>query len=381
MSTLQGSSKQVLTMSEHERYMAHALQLAERGLFTTCPNPRVGCVIVKDDLIVGEGWHQRTGEPHAEINALSAAGERATGADCYVSLEPCSHFGRTPPCADALINAGIKRVFVAMQDPNPVVAGTGIAKLKAAGIEVTVGILEQQAEVLNPGFCQRMRKSRPYVRSKLAMSLDGRTAMASGESKWITGPDARLDVQKMRARSSAILTGIATVLADDPALTVRPEGNDWYPENTNVRQPLRVVVDSKLRTPKNAGLFDDKGEVLIATIIDIDKPSNLAADIIKLPSKDEKVDLTALMTHLASQGINEVMVEAGPVLNGALLSEQLIDELVIYMAPKLMGNGANGLFHLPEITMMAQNIELDILDISPVGRDWRITAQPIKKET
>ena len=379
MSTLQGSSKQVLTMSKHERYMAHALQLAERGLFTTCPNPRVGCVIVKDDLIVGEGWHQRTGEPHAEINALSAAGEQATGADCYVSLEPCSHFGRTPPCADALINAGIKRVFVAMQDPNPVVAGTGIAKLKAAGIEVTVGILEQQAEAINPGFCQRMRKSRPYVRSKLAMSLDGRTAMASGESKWITGPDARLDVQKMRARSSAILTGIATVLADDPALTVRPKGADWYPENTAVRQPLRIVVDSQLRTPSNAGLFDDKGKVLIATIAD--KPSSLTADIIKLPSKDEKVDLTALMTHLASQGINEVMVEAGPVLNGALLSEQLIDELVIYMAPKLMGNGANGLFHLPEITMMAQNLELDILDISPVGRDWRITAKPIKKET
>jgi diaminohydroxyphosphoribosylaminopyrimidine deaminase / 5-amino-6-(5-phosphoribosylamino)uracil reductase len=374
MSTLQGPSKQYLTMSEHERYMAHALQLAERGLFTTCPNPRVGCVIVKDEQIVGEGWHQRAGDAHAEINALSDAGGQATGADCYVSLEPCSHFGRTPPCADALIKAGIKRVFVAMKDPNPVVAGTGIAKLEAAGIKVMVGILEKQAEAINPGFCKRMQKSRPYVRSKLAMSLDGRTAMASGESKWITGPEARLDVQKMRARSSAILTGINTVLADDPALTVRPDGADWYPENTNVRQPLRVIVDSQLRTPINAGLFADKGKVLIATAVD--KSSSLAAEIVRLPSKDDQVDLTALMTHLASQGINEVMVEAGPILNGALLSEQLIDELVIYMAPKLMGDGANGLFHLPEITTMAQNLELEIIDISAVGRDWRITAKP-----
>jgi diaminohydroxyphosphoribosylaminopyrimidine deaminase / 5-amino-6-(5-phosphoribosylamino)uracil reductase len=374
MSTLQGSSKQFLTMSEHERYMTHALQLAERGLFTACPNPRVGCVIVKDGDIVGEGWHQRAGEAHAEINALSAAGKQAVGADCYVSLEPCSHFGRTPPCADTLIKAGIKRIFVAMKDPNPVVAGTGIAKLEAAGIDVTVGIMEQQAEAINPGFCKRMRISRPYVRSKLAMSLDGRTAMASGESKWITGAEARLDVQKMRARSSAILTGINTVLADDPALTVRPDGADWYPENTNVRQPLRVIVDSQLRTPINAGLFDDKGKVLIATAVD--NSSSLAAELIKLPSKDEQVDLTALMIHLASQGINEVMVEAGPVLNGALLSEQLIDELVIYMAPKLMGDGANGLFHLPEITTMAQNFELEIIDISAVGRDWRITAKP-----
>jgi diaminohydroxyphosphoribosylaminopyrimidine deaminase/5-amino-6-(5-phosphoribosylamino)uracil reductase len=378
MSTLQGSSKQILTMSEQERYMAHALQLAERGLYTTCPNPRVGCVIVKDDQVVGEGWHQRAGDAHAEINALSDAGNQAAGADCYVSLEPCSHFGRTPPCADALIKADIKRVFVAMKDPNPVVAGTGIAKLEAAGIEVTVGILEQQAEVINLGFCQRMRKSRPYVRSKLAMSLDGRTAMASGESKWITGTEARLDVQKMRASSSAILTGITTVLADDPALTVRPDGANWYPENTNVRQPLRVVVDSQLRTPSTAGLFDDKGKVLIATTVE--KSSSLTAEIITLPSNNGQVDLTALMTYLASQGINEVMVESGPILNGALLSEQLIDELVIYMAPKLMGDKANGLFHLPAITTMAQNLELDILDITPVGKDWRITAKPVKEE-
>ena len=362
-------------MSDHERYMARALHLAERGLFTTCPNPRVGCVIVKGGDIVGEGWHQRAGEEHAEVNALSAAGSQAMGADCYVTLEPCSHFGRTPPCADALVKAGIKRVFVAMKDPNPVVAGTGIAKLEQAGIEVATGILEQQAEAINPGFCKRMRTSRPYVRSKLAMSLDGRTAMASGESKWITGPEARLDVQKLRARSSAILTGIATVLADDPALTVRPDGADWYPENTQVRQPLRVVVDSELRTPINAGLFDTDGKILIATTKK--QTSSLNAEILTLANNNNQVDLTALMTHLATQGINEVMIEAGPILNGALLSEGLIDELVIYMAPKLMGDGANGLFHLPKITTMAQNLELDIIDICAVGRDWRITAKPL----
>jgi len=375
MPTLQESSKQYLTMSDHERYMARALQLAERGLFTTCPNPRVGCVIVNAGNIVGEGWHQRAGEAHAEVNALSAAGKQAKGADCYVTLEPCSHFGRTPPCADSLIKSGIKRIFVAMTDPNPVVAGTGIARLEDAGIEVIVGMLKQQAEDINPGFCKRMRTKRPYVRSKLAMSLDGRTAMATGESKWITGPEARLDVQKLRARSSAILTGISTVLADDPALTVRPDGADWYPSNMKVRQPLRVVVDSQLRTPINAGLFDNKGKVLIATTVE--NPSTLLpAKIITLPGTNDQVDLSALMTNLAAHGINEVMVEAGPVLNGALLSEQLIDELVIYMAPKLMGNGANGLFHLPDIKTMAQNVELQITDISAVGRDWRITAKP-----
>ncbi len=374
MSTLQESSEQYLTMSDHECYMARALQLAEHGLFTTCPNPRVGCVIVNEGEIVGEGWHQSAGAGHAEVNALLSAGRKAKGADCYVTLEPCSHFGRTPPCADSLIKAGIKRVFVAMQDPNPVVAGTGLDKLKQAGIDVTVGILEKQAEDLNPGFCKRMRIQRPFVRSKMAMSIDGRTAMASGESKWITGPDARTDVQKLRARSSAILTGIGTVLMDDPALTVRPEGADWYPQDIAVRQPLRVVVDSKLRTPVDAGLFKNDGKVLIATAVgDV---SDLPARVISLPTENQQVDLSKLMETLAAEGINEVMVEAGPVLNGALLSQGLIDELVVYMAPKLMGNGAKGLFHLPEITTMAQSIDLQITDITAIGHDWRITATP-----
>ena len=353
--------------------MARALQLAERGLFTTDPNPRVGCIIAKDGDVVGEGWHQWAGEAHAEVNALQDAGTAAKDADCYVTLEPCSHFGRTSPCVDALIKSGVKHIFVAMTDPNPLVVGNGIAKLRAAGIEVTVGILQQQAEKLNPGFCQRMRTNRPYVRSKIAMSLDGRTAMASGESQWITGSEARLDVQKLRARSSAILTGIGTVIADDPALTVRPEG-DWYHDNQAVRQPLRVVVDSQLQISEQAKLFKSDGKVLIATVVDSESDNN--AEVLTMPAKDDQVDLSALMTELAQREINELMVEAGAVLNGALLREQLIDELVIYMAPKLMGDDAKGIFHLPELKTMAQNIDLNISDIRAVGNDWRITAVP-----
>tara|TARA_R110002049_G_scaffold195168_1_gene364267 strand:- start:441 stop:1535 length:1095 start_codon:yes stop_codon:yes gene_type:complete len=358
-------------MTSDTFYMSRALQLAERGLFTTDPNPRVGCVIVKNDQVVGEGWHQRAGEGHAEVNALKEAGLEAKDADCYVTLEPCSHFGRTPPCADTLIGAGVKRVFIAMMDPNPRVAGSGIAKLEAAGIEVTVGILAAQAEKLNIGFCKRMRIGRPYVRSKMAMSVDGRTAMESGESKWITGTAARQDVQQLRARSSAILTGIGTVLADDPALTVRPEG--WYPQHA-IRQPLRVVVDSQLRISSDAKIFEDNAKVLIAT--SVTSQTILPAEVCSLPSDNNQVNLPALMAELAKREINEVMVEAGSQLNGALLQAGLIDELVIYMAPKIMGDGANGLFHLPELTTMAQNIDLQIIDIRAVGSDWRITAIP-----
>jgi diaminohydroxyphosphoribosylaminopyrimidine deaminase/5-amino-6-(5-phosphoribosylamino)uracil reductase len=357
--------------------MARALQLAERGRFTADPNPQVGCVIVKNNQIVGEGWHQRAGEAHAEINALSVAGEQAENADCYVTLEPCSHFGRTPPCADALINAGVKRVYIAMQDPNPQVAGQGIAKLKDAGIEVCVGILENEAEQLNKGFCKRMRTGRPYVRSKLAMSLDGRTAMASGESQWITGPTARQDVQKLRAQSSAIMTGTGTILADDPSLTVRPEG-DWYPEGQSVRQPLRIVVGKDPDVPEYAHLFDDLHEVLFVTTQSRERGN--IVDVVTVPEKNGHVDLNTMMTILAKRGINEIMVEAGSILNGALLEAGLIDELIIYMAPKLMGDSAKGLFHLPELQTMAQNIDLNIKDIRAVGDDWRITAIPNYKK-
>ncbi|RKZ98362.1 MAG: bifunctional diaminohydroxyphosphoribosylaminopyrimidine deaminase/5-amino-6-(5-phosphoribosylamino)uracil reductase RibD, partial [Gammaproteobacteria bacterium] len=305
--------------------------------------------------------------------ALQDAGAKAEGADCYITLEPCSHTGKTPPCVDALIKSGVNHVFVAMTDPNPLVVGNGIAKLKSAGIEVTVGLMQQQAESLNPGFCQRMRLNRPFVRSKIAMSLDGRTAMVSGESQWITGSAARLDVQKLRAQSSAIMTGIGTVLTDDPTLTVRPEG-DWYPNNQTIRQPLRVVVDSQLRISEQARLFDNDGNVLVATVVDSELSNN--AKVLALPAKADQVDLQALLAELALDEINEVLVEAGAVLNGALLREQLIDELVIYMAPKLMGDDAKGIFHLPELKTMAQNINLNITDIRAIGNDWRITAVP-----
>jgi len=357
--------------------MARALQLAERGLYTTDPNPRVGCVLVKDGHIIGEGWHQKAGEGHAEVNALSAAANNAHNADCYVTLEPCSHFGRTAPCADALIKAGVKRVIIAMTDPNPLVSGQGVEKLTAAGIEVTVGILTEQAQRLNEGFCQRMQLKRPYVRSKIAMSVDGRTAMASGESKWITGPAARQDVQKMRAQSSAILTGIGTIIADNPSLTVRPEGS-WYPVDQVIRQPLRVVVDSQLNTPTDSKVLTDGQPTLVVSTVENSR--QLGVDIIQLPSQSGQVDLKALMAELAQRQINSVMVEAGAKLNGALLQQGLIDELVIYMAPKLMGDDAKGLFHLPELTSMSQALDLDIIDLRAVGKDWRITLKPNYKE-
>lgn len=352
--------------------MGRALMLAERGLYTTAPNPRVGCVIAKDERILAEGWHQKAGEPHAEINALSQLQPQgAQGADCYITLEPCSHTGRTPPCADALIKAGIKRAFIAMIDPNPRVAGQGVKKLEQAGISVVTGVLAQQAEALNRGFFHRMRQGKPYVRSKMAMSLDGRTAMASGESQWITGPDARQDVQKLRAQSGAIVTGIGTVLADDPQMTVRPE--QWYPSGQDVRQPLKVVVDSGFNIPNTAKILTADGETLIATTSDV-RRDNIKA--MQLAASGEHVDLNQLMIALANRDVNDVLIEAGAILNGALLNAKLIDELVIYMAPKIMGDSARGLFCLPALQTMAENVDLTITDIRAIGRDWRITAIP-----
>ncbi len=359
------------------QYMARALRLARRGLYTTDPNPRVGCVIVRDGTIVGEGWHERAGELHAEIHALRAAGERARGATVHVTLEPCAHHGRTPPCADALVEAGVARVVAAMQDPNPQVAGQGLARLAAAGIETEIGVMAGEAEALNPGFVMRMRQDRPWVRCKLAMSLDGRTAMASGESRWITGEAARRDVHRLRARSSAILTGIGTVAADDPSLTVRladlPE-DGW-------RQPLRVVVDSGLRMSPHARMLSLPGETLVATRSeDQDSIAALAvagAEVVRLPAADGRVDLAALLALLAEREVNEVMVEAGPTLNGALLAAGLVDEIVVYMAPHLMGSDARDLFHLP-LAAMSERVDLEIRDIRAVGRDWRITARPAR---
>jgi len=358
------------------KYMAHAIQLAQRGLYTTDPNPRVGCVVVREDKIVGEGWHQQAGGPHAEIAALEDAGERAKGADVYVTLEPCSHHGRTPPCIDALIRAGVSRVVMAMEDPNPLVSGAGRQALIQAGVEVSVGACRDMAAALNPGFISRMTRQRPFVRCKLAMSMDGRTAMASGESKWISGDAARRDVQHLRARSSAILTSVGTVLADDPAMTVRSHGNT--DPKSELRQPLRVIVDSQLTTSAQAAIFQQPGETLLATLMPEDKAQCFAVmpnvSSVQLPAYNKRVDLSALLMYLAKREINEVLLEAGATLCGAMLQAELVDELVIYMAPHLMGDEARGLFALPGLDAMAERISLDIKDVRAVGDDWRITA-------
>ncbi len=363
-----------MSKAHDTRHMARALQLAAHGLYTCDPNPRVGCVLVKGGTVIGEGWHARAGEPHAEVLALRAAGEAARGATAYVSLEPCTHYGRTPPCAEALIAAGISRVVAAMEDPNPQVAGRGLQMLHEAGIIVESKLLRSQAEALNPGFIKRMRTGRPLVRCKLAMSLDGRTAMASGESQWITGSAARADVHRLRARSSALLTGVGTVLTDDPSLNARLDMDE------PVQQPLRVVLDSQLRMSTDARMLSLPGRTLVCCVegVDVEKIVTLTdagAEVHCLPvEKNGHVSLPALLDFLAGESVNEVMVEAGAILNGALLQAGLVDEVIVYLAPLLMGDAARGLFHLPGLEKMAQRIELKIVDMRAVGDDWRITA-------
>ena len=362
-----------VTATRDAQFMARALQLARRGLFTTDPNPRVGCVIVKDGLVVGTGWHQRAGEPHAEIHALKAAGERARGATAYVTLEPCCHQGRTPPCTRALIEAGITRVVAAMADPNPQVAGKGMEALRQARIGVETGLMQTQAEALNPGFISRMRRGRPYVLAKLAVSLDGRTALAQGESRWITGTAARADVQALRARSSAIVTGIGSVLADDPSLNVR--------EFDIGRQPLRVVVDSTLRMPATAKMLSLPGSTLVVTACQhaeaADRLLAAGAEVLYLPAVDGRVDLPGLMGHLAAREVNELMVEAGAHLCGALLAAGLIDEIVIYYAPHILGSTAHGMFAITGLDNMQQRHALKIQDVRAIGDDWRVTARVV----
>jgi diaminohydroxyphosphoribosylaminopyrimidine deaminase/5-amino-6-(5-phosphoribosylamino)uracil reductase len=356
--------------AQDSAWMAQALRLAERGLYTTSPNPRVGCVLVKDGAVAGEGWHERAGEPHAEVHALHMAGTAARGATAYVTLEPCSHHGRTPPCADALIEAGVARVVVAAQDPNPQVAGSGIEKLRAAGIAVECGLMEAAARELNIGFFARMTRGTPWVRSKTGMSLDGRTALANGVSQWITGAAARRDVQHWRARSCAVLTGIGTVLADDPQLNVR--------EIDAGRQPLRVVLDSMLQTPPSARILQG-GDVLVCTAVqDAEKIAVLeraGAKVSVMPDGAGQVDLSAVLRDLAQRGCNEVLVEAGSTLNGALLRAGLVDELLLYIAPQLLGDAARGMAQLGELTALDQRIELDWQDVRQVGRDLRIVVK------
>ena len=367
-----------MTFSANDHlFMARAIELAEQGLNSTMPNPRVGCVIVKNNKIVGVGAHLKAGFAHAEIFALQQAIGQTEGATAYVTLEPCNHTGRTSPCTQALIDAGIIRVIVAMQDPNPLVAGSGIAYLQARGINVQSGLMQAQSLALNPGFISRMTLNQPFVRCKIAASLDGKTALNNGESQWITSEPARVDVQHWRARSCAILTGIGTVLVDNPRLTVRDIPVD--------RQPLRVVVDSQLQISPEANILKN-GHALIVFACNNDqndayiKTQELlatGAQLIKLPNHAGSVCLKSLLSYLASLQINEVLVEAGQTLNGALLLQHLIDELLIYYAPKLMGGAAKSLFALPEFTNMNQAIPLELLDVRQIGLDLRLRTKPI----
>lgn len=363
-----------------QQFMARALELARKGLYSTHPNPRVGCVIVRDGQIVGEGWHARAGEPHAEVHALRQAGARAQGATAYVTLEPCSHHGRTPPCADALVSAGVARVVAAMQDPNPEVSGKGLLRLMHAGIAVQSGVLEAEARVLNAGFIKRMEQGLPFVRVKLAMSLDGRTAMASGESQWITGPEARSAVQRLRARASAILTGADTVLTDQARLTVRPDELGLGAELAALavsRPPLRVLVDGRLRVPLSAPFYQT-GPALVATCAAASARDRFLEDgheLLAVPGSNGHVDLRKLLMELAGRGANELLVEAGPRLAGAFARAGLVDEYQLFVAPKFLGSSARPLLDWP-LARMAEAQELEIREIRAVGADWRIIAVP-----
>ena len=364
----------VFSATDHA-HMALALDLAERGLYTTRPNPRVGCVLAQGAQVIGTGWHQKAGAPHAEVHALAAAGAAARGATAYVTLEPCAHFGRTPPCADALIAAGVARVVAAVVDPFPQVSGLGLARLSAAGIVTESGLMHAQARALNAGFFSRVERARPWLRLKLAMSVDGRTALANGVSRWLTGAEARGDVHRLRARACAILTGVDTVLADDPRLDVRLNAVD-LPELA-VPAPLKIVLDRHLRTPPSAKLFNTLGAVLIAHSNAAPESNRAAlraagAELWQLPA-NESEQLPALFVELGRREINEVHTEAGAVLSGALLQSGLVDELVLYQAPILLGQHARPLLQLPELTVMQDRIALELMDQRMFGVDLRFS--------
>jgi diaminohydroxyphosphoribosylaminopyrimidine deaminase/5-amino-6-(5-phosphoribosylamino)uracil reductase len=359
----------MFSAADHE-FMGQALALAGRGLYTSTPNPRVGCVVVREGAVVGTGWHEKAGLEHAEVLALKAAGERARGATLYLNLEPCSHHGRTPPCVDAVIAAGIKRMVAAVQDPNPKVAGSGFAKLRAAGIAVEQGLREEEARELNVGFFARMRRGRPWVRVKIAASLDGRTALANGNSQWITGEAARADGHRWRARACAVLTGFGTVRDDDPQLNVR--GID------TLRQPLKVVVDSKFETSPGARLLKEGKTLVVGAVNDPKKVAALhaeGAETAVIPNERGKVELFKLMEELARRELNEIHVEAGTKLNGSLLQAGVVDELLVYLAPSLIGDSGRGMFSLPELTELSQAAPLKIREIERVGMDLRILAR------
>ncbi len=366
-------------ITDFDRFaMNRALVLAARGLETTHPNPRVGCVIAQGTKVIGEGWHERAGEAHAEVAALEAvraAGLSPAGSTVYVTLEPCSHYGRTPPCTDALIAAGVARVVYAVQDPNPEVSGRGAELLQQAGIAVESGLMEAESVDLNIGYMKRRTYGRPWVRVKLAMSLDGRTALANGESQWITGEAARTDVQHWRARSSAIMTGVGTVLADDPRLNVRlaPEKSDDEPW-----QPLRVVLDTRLRTPRDSRLFATGGEVLILT----EDPTRgaefaeMGVSVEAIPASNGRLDLAAVIDRMGELEVNELLVEAGPTLSGEILRQGLVDELLLYVAPKLLGPHGLPLVDLPELTDLQDALGFSVAGVQRLEDDLRLRLRP-----
>ncbi|MDP7537181.1 MAG: bifunctional diaminohydroxyphosphoribosylaminopyrimidine deaminase/5-amino-6-(5-phosphoribosylamino)uracil reductase RibD [Methylococcales bacterium] len=359
-----------MTTPADEVFMAQALKLAQKGIYTTDPNPRVGCVIVRDHQVIAEGWHQFSGHRHAEIMALEQVDD-VTGATVYVSLEPCCHTGKTPPCSQALIRAGVSRVVIAMTDPNPEVSGRGVAELEAAGIKTDTVVLVEEAKRLNRGFITRMQRQKPFVIAKLAASLDGRTAMVSGESQWITSAQSRVDVHRLRASSSAVVTGIATVIADDPLLTVRLEDDA-------VTQPVRVVLDSTLKIPVKAAILTGCSQTWIMTVSDDGhrkaQLEALGAKVFTLPETDQgRVDLNAVLSLLAARQINQLMLEAGPTLNGAFLEQGLVDEWCVYLAPSILGDAGRGLFHLPSLHAMADKVTLSLQAIRQVGPDIKLT--------
>ena len=354
------------------RYMKQALVLADRGRYTTDPNPRVGCIIVKAGRVIGCGWHQRAGQPHAEINALNALSDSAEGATAYVTLEPCSHFGRTPPCCDALVESGVNRVVVAMEDPNPQVSGQGIQRLRAAGIRVDTGVCEDQARQLNRGFIKRMNAQMPWVRAKVGMTLDGCTALSTGESKWITSEASRHDVQFWRAQSSCVVTGVDTVLADDPGLNVRLSATSLGLETGPVRQPLRVVLDTHGRLQKADHFFQTEGDILLLTAVP-HHPMRHRCEIISVEQNDQgELSLPHVLKVLVDCGMNDVLIEAGATLTGAFLSAGLLDELICYVAPVVFGHLGRHAFTMPELLRMNDRVDMDLAGVTQIGDDVRL---------
>jgi diaminohydroxyphosphoribosylaminopyrimidine deaminase/5-amino-6-(5-phosphoribosylamino)uracil reductase len=357
-------------MHNDEYFMSRALVLAARGLYTTTPNPRVGCVIVNDDEIVGEGWHVNCGGAHAEVNALKQADTRAVGGTLYVTLEPCAHYGKTPPCVDVIVKSGISRVVFGAKDPNPLVDGRGMEHLKANGISAEGGLFSEKSEELNLGFFKRMRYGKPWVRVKVAAGLDGKTALENGRSQWITSKESRVDAHKLRAQSCVVLTGVGTVVEDDPRLTVR--------HTETSRQPGKVIVDSQLRSPLDAHLFKTLGVTLATAVKEqnrLDDFIQKGVNVLVLPDSEGRVDLDALLVELANQQVNEVLVEAGINLHSALLHRHLIDEMIIYYAPKFLGAQGRGMFFLDELNSMDQVLERDVIDITSIGKDFRVTVR------